>query len=738
MCGLGGLARLDGRNLDASADGILEAMARTLAHRGPDDKELLRDGAVGMAFTRLSLVDPEGGGQPLISDDGSVVLIANGEVYNHRELAGTLAAGTVLRTKSDCEVLVHLYQQRGLSFLEDVRGMFGLILWDRQRNHLLLARDHFGVKPLYYSRNRERLVFASEIKALFSDPQCPRQVAWDDALASPALTAAPVIDHARPTTWFEGVESVPAATILDIDLADGTTRTHTYWKLPSFKAGAAADVQALVHDFREILASSVSDCATADASIGLFLSGGVDSAAVAALASQTVQLETFTVLSGSTMANGDAEHAHRIAEKLGIPNHQVEFHGSLVPTVDEWQHLLWLTEMPTCGPEQYFKHELHRVVKAEFPHIKGMLLGAAADEYCGGYSVLTAAGGGWQGFEASLAEMARGGATQRRPGLSAWWEGTESGLLTDSALERWGPVSDPYSAFVTAKMRDIQQYNCWHEDRTAAGSGIEARVPFLDRRLVELVSTIPVGLRERLLWDKAIIREAVGDLLPPEVAQRPKVPFFYGDGTRHTQLMFTRMLVQDGGALLEMALASPRGSEYLDADRMRETVRHLEKAPMSGYVERLLPLLNLCLLDVMTTELPPPPSESAARLPEIRPRVPVTDWDSEQEGLSRRVLTAPAWSERSVLRLADEVTLLRSSTDDTTWYLAVNGSLEYVLDDDSQEWLAFLRNLDGVHAVDEVCAIAGLSVGPLGALLDESVDLGLLETVETDSSLCKR
>ncbi|POX58224.1 asparagine synthase (glutamine-hydrolyzing) [Streptomyces sp. Ru62] len=730
MCGLGGLARIDGQDLGVESDAILATMARTLAHRGPDAEELLRQGPVGMAFTRLSLVDPENGGQPLYSEDRSVVLIANGEVYNHRELAATLPAGTRFRTGSDCEVLVHLYRHKGLDFLDDVRGMFGLVLWDRRRGVLLLARDHFGVKPLFYTRDSRRIAFASEIKALFADPATPRRVDWDRALVNPTMTSAPSLDLAGPATYFEGVESVPAATILEIDLRDGATRRHTYWQLPDFDGDSTRTDQEIVGEFRELLADSVRACATADVSIGLFLSGGVDSAAVAALAAGTTELRTFSVLSGSTVVNGDARHARLVAGKLGVANHQIRFDAAQAPTADEWKRLLWLTEMPTCSPEQYYKHELHRHVRAEHPEIKGMLLGAAADEFCGGYSGTIAGDSGWEGFEYALTDMARRGRLEDgRPKLAAWWEGTEGGLLTDAALDHGRALRarDPYAAFVAAKMRDVEQFNCWHEDRTAAGSGTEARVPFLDRRLVELVASIPAARRERLLWDKAIIREAVADLLPAEVVHRPKVPFFYGEGVQHTHRPFIEMLTHDGSALVEEALATERGRTMLDADRVRALLRRLADAPLSAHVERLLPLLNLCLLDAMVTELPPPLVESAVLLPAVRPAHPVTDWDTAAPEIESLVFAPSRWTGQSVLAPADHVTLLTDT--DGTAYLAVDGSLEYVLEGDG-DWTALLHALDGTRTLAEACAERGSAPDSFRQLLDDSLDLGLLRLTE--------
>ena len=174
MCGLAGLARLDGGPLAEGSRRVLESMARSLSHRGPDGTRILFEGPVGLGFTRLSIVDPEGGDQPLSTEDGSVVLIANGEIYNHRELEAGLPAGTRMTTDSDCEVLLHLYRRDGVHFLDSVRGIYAVVLWDRARSRLVFARDRFGVKPLHYARRGAELTFASEIKAIFANPDIPR------------------------------------------------------------------------------------------------------------------------------------------------------------------------------------------------------------------------------------------------------------------------------------------------------------------------------------------------------------------------------------------------------------------------------------------------------------------------------------------------------------------------------------------------------------------------------------
>ncbi|MEV8509751.1 asparagine synthase (glutamine-hydrolyzing) [Actinoplanes sp. NPDC051475] len=723
MCGLGGVAQLDGADLSPAADRTLANMAMALAHRGPDDEELLRAGPVGLAFTRLSLVDPAGGGQPLYSEDGTVVLIANGEVYNHRELEAGLASGTRMRTGSDCEVLVHLYRQRGVRFLDGVRGMFAIVLYDQRTGRLILARDQFGVKPLYFWRDRTRIAFASEIKALFEEPACPRRLDWQAVLAHPAFSGAPVISEAPTTVWFDGIEEVPPATILEIDLRDGGTRAHRYWQPPEPGTTVGSD-DAIVDTFAELLRESVTDCAMADAEVGLFLSGGVDSAAVASLAARTGDLHTFTVLSGGTVRSGDAEHAFRSAHALGLPHHQVVFPADRVPDAAEWKRLLWLTEMPTCGPEQFYKYEMHRYVKAQHPNIKGMLLGAAADEYAGGYSSLYADGGGWDGFIDTLTGMARQRLLQRRPGLSIWFD-SPLPLLRDRVLaDGASALDDPYAAYVAAKLRDVDQYNCWHEDRTAAGNGIEARVPFLDVRLIELIMGLSVERRKALLWDKWLVREAVRPLLPPMIVDRPKVAFYHGDGFLQTQSVFVRMLLSDGAALVEEALSTPSARELIDADNVMMQLRALHDDPGSGHVEQVMRVVNLGLLDAMTQSMPARPAVAA------RAALPVA-----LDG--RTWLDAPAETARRVLQLADlgptDVPSLRPGTSllhdpaVQMWYVAVDGVLEYEIDADSDpSWLAFLRAVDGQRCLDDVLGSIEVSLADVTEQLQSAVEIGLV------------
>ncbi|MEV4330988.1 asparagine synthase (glutamine-hydrolyzing) [Streptomyces sp. NPDC049597] len=725
MCGLAGTARWGGGELPAAADSLLRRMTRTIAHRGPDETEFFRSGPVGLGFVRLSLVDPEGGGQPLSTEDGSLVLIANGEIYNHRELAAGLPAGTRLRTGSDCEVLLHLYRRDGLSFLDRVRGMFSVVLWDRDRGRLVFARDRFGIKPLYFHANRDRVVFSSEIKALFEDPDCPRELDWERALSDQQMTGNLVLDDAPPHAWFKDIELAPAASILTFDLVSGERRSHRYWSFPEFDGSRTGSESDLVRSYAEALAASVRDCQMADVEIGLFLSGGIDSAAVAALAG--IKPRTFTALNGSTLENRDAEWAHRTAAGLGLVNHQVLQDTAAVPGTEEWKRHLWQMETPLAGPETYYKYELYRHVGAHAPEIKAMLLGGGSDEFNGGYSSSLAGGGDWSDFVANTGRMGVRWDQQRRPELGAWWDQPGLPLVRAEALRAaaGGSRPDAYEMLFRTKYRDVQLYNCWHEDRTAAGNGIEARVPFLDHRLVEIVAAVPQALRPALIWDKQILRRGLAGVLPDEVVNRPKIPFFYGSGVAHTYRAFARMLGQQGGLLLEEALSGPGARQYLDADNIRAMVRRIENDPRSGYVEFPLRAVNLGLLESMAADLPQPlVSAPGAAIPRA---VPITDWDRQAAEITALVVRRPAVDPQAVLARAEELLLLRSPDEPTTWYLAVEGSIEYVVDESEEpDWIPLLQALDGVRPLADVVSALGLELKPFEPLLAEALEAGLL------------
>ncbi|GAB0105187.1 asparagine synthase (glutamine-hydrolyzing) [Nocardia sp. JMUB6875] len=720
MCGLAGVAAV-GRPLGSEIRPVLERMGRAVAHRGPDARNTLLEGQVGLVFQRLALVAPENGDQPLHSTDGAVSLIANGEVYNHRQLEAAMP-GLVLATRSDCEILAHRYARDGLRFLDEVAGMFAIVLWDRRRNRLVLARDRFGIKPLYYAHLGDSIVFASEIKALFEHPDCPRELDWAAGLRdlAPGATATPV--H----SWFRGVEVVPAGTIISIDLGTGAESRSTYWQLPDFSAGTddRSDAE-ITAAYRDLLTASVADCASADTELGLMLSGGIDSSAVAALTADLGhRVHTFTVLTGSTYVSGDSEWGARVSHELGFPHHQVIFGADRTPGVDEWLHLLWLLETPWCGPEQFFKHSLYTYAKRARPELRGMLLGQGSDEFNGGYSAALGPGG-WLGFQAAADDAVRGEKLGCAPEIASWWRIPGLGpVLSDDLLG--GGSADSYPAFVAQRARFIQQYQNWHEDRTAAGHGIEARVPFLDHRIVELLATIRPERRAELLWDKRILREAMRGRLPEEVVERPKGISVYEEQAGFTYRMVVRMLTQDGGALVERALAAPGAQGVIDPAGLRAAVATLAASDEPNAADQVLALVNLGLLDGMTRELPVTPFE--------RPRYevvgrPITNWDSETRRLGEAVRRYPAPELADRVETADNVMLMSPLGEPGVILVSVDGSIEYVVDrDEDPHWHAFLTALDRPRSLEEAVARAGTTLAEVEAALRFSLDAGVLVT----------
>ncbi|MET7573521.1 asparagine synthase (glutamine-hydrolyzing) [Streptomyces sp. NPDC005492] len=721
MCGIAGFAHLNGSDLDASTRPVLEAMAQALRPRGPDDMQFIELGQAAMSFTRLSLVDPVGGRQPFVSRDGLVALSANGEIYNHRELRRELGED-LFRSRSDCEVLLHLYERDGLEFLDRVRGMFGIAVIDLREQRLVLARDRIGLKPLFVHRSGDTLVFGSEVKALFQHPLCPRELDWAGALADQGLNAAPIIPGGPPRDWFVGIEQIEPGTVVTYGLRDGSTRTKRYWSMPGPVSHDDVTSGEVIERFRALLAESVQECLVADAEVGLMLSGGVDSAGIAALGRDTIE-HSFSALSASTLLNSDADYARATAKALGLTHHELAFEVGGHPSPDVWRRLLWLMESPLCGPEQHFKSEVYRFVRASRPEMKAVLLGSGADELSGGYSRMLAGGGDWHDFIRNLTDLSRRRAlAAHAPAMDVWWQSGRP-LVSDEAVRLAfpGSLGDVYDDYVQWKVRDWQQYNFWVEDRTASGNAVEARVPYLDHRIVELLASVPRKYRQELFWDKQIIRRAFTDLLPLDVTQRPKIAFYEGEGVRYTHLTFAQMLAADSGELLEQALSSPRAAQFLNADHLRSCLNEIIEGSSDTHLELLLRLVNLGLLDEMTQSLPPTrPSEAA---------LPVeVSGERSREEQRELVFGRPTVDSGLVLRLGDDVLLLDGA--DGQSFVAMNGELRFVIDHDTDAaWLSVLRGLDGATDLGSVCARADCELESVTELVDQSLLMGLLVRV---------
>jgi asparagine synthase (glutamine-hydrolysing) len=538
-------------------------MGHQLSRRGPDDEQLLLDPHLGLVFRRLSIVDCPGGRQPITNEDGTIVAAINGEIYNHKDLRRTLTRDHRFRTQSDCEIVVHLYEERGPEALSALIGMFSIAIWDSARQVLLLARDRLGIKPLYYSRCQADLLFGSEVKALLAHPSCQREFNWRDWSPEPD----------RLPTFVRGVDALRAGHYLLWDPHGGFT-DHCYWDLS--KAFGVPDTGLpachYVDRFADLFEDSVSLRLMADVPIGAFLSGGLDSAALVAVAArQNPDLACFTIVERSAWVNGEAQAAADVAQSAGVPFFPVLFDhaalgGQLGLGLAELEYFVWLMDAPLVTIEFVFKHELHRFAKTVMPDLKVILLGQGIDEFAGGYSNgLNKPHASWEDYlRTSVVPLWQ---SERRSEL-----GVPQALSNLLAPEAYGPApSAPFAAEMNIRLRTLQMFNLWHEDRTSSGQGVEARVPYLDHRIVELLASVPGRLHAELFWDKAIVRRAARRWLPAWLVERRKLPFVYGPNRASAVDVMHRWIASIFPAFRETYLSGPH--RLFDASMLATLLR---------------------------------------------------------------------------------------------------------------------------------------------------------------------
>ena len=378
MCGICGILRLDGAPADTA---VVAAMNSSIVHRGPDSDGTMADGPVALAMRRLSIIDLAGGAQPIANEDGSVQVVQNGEIYNYRELRRDLQRrGHAFRTNCDTEVLVHLYEDRGPSFVSELRGMFGLALWDSRRRRLVLARDPFGIKPLYYRQTDRELSFASELKALVRNPELSRDIDPDALEAFLAFNWIPA-----PMTVFTEVRKLRAGHVLVAE--DGRVEIERYARpgvVPDrpLRGGSEAELAA---ELLETLRESVRAHLVADVPVGVLLSGGVDSATLAALAAQESgeRIKTFSI-GFEEREFSELDLARRVADRYGTDHHElivrpnaVELLPKLAETFDE--PFADSSALPT-----------YLVSQLAGEHVKVVFSGEGGDELFGGYRTYAA------------------------------------------------------------------------------------------------------------------------------------------------------------------------------------------------------------------------------------------------------------------------------------------------------------------------------------------------------------
>jgi asparagine synthase (glutamine-hydrolysing) len=562
VCGICGLVALNGHPIDPA---LLEEMNNTLLHRGPDSGGTHVDGPVGIAARRLSIIDLETGDQPLSNEDGSVTVVQNGEIYNYRELRQALIAkGHTFRTKGDTEVLAHLYEERGPAFAEDLRGMFAIAVWDARRRRLVLARDRFGIKPLYYRLTGTSLSFASELKALLRQPDFSRDIDPDALDAFLAFSFVPA-----PYSIFREARKLPPGSVLVWEADGGSEVRIDRYARP--RPVAADEVRReseaeLAEELRERLRDSVRAHLIADVPVGVLLSGGVDSCLLAALASEVAApVRTFTI--GFDERGFDERSLARlVATRYETDHHELLLRPDAVQLLPELAATFDEPFADSSAIPTYLVSELAR------RHVKVALSGEGGDEFFGGYNYY--AGHGLARLLAPVAALARP-FVERLPastGKASSFDWKAKRFVRHarlSTIERhyaWKsvftpeerarvvnpeqrPAADPLellrgaythtegAADELARVMGLDlgvflvDDMLVKTDRASMAHSLEARVPLLDPVVAELALALPTRMKVRGLSKKRLLRRAAEPLLPREILEGEKRGFSPPMGT---------------------------------------------------------------------------------------------------------------------------------------------------------------------------------------------------------------
>jgi asparagine synthase (glutamine-hydrolysing) len=562
MCGIAGLVAFDRLHLDDRER--VTRMRDVLAHRGPDDAGVFSDERAALAHRRLSIVDLAGGHQPLANETDTVWIAFNGEIYNHGAVRAELESrGHQYKTRSDTETIVHAYEQWGDDVVNHLRGMFAFAVWDAARRRLLLARDRLGVKPLYWAIAQGRLLFASEIKGIL-ESGLVRPEANEQAL--PELLGTRYLSGTE--TLFKGIHRLqPGHTLI---WEKGTVVIHRYWDIPvgrrSAELAPLSDA-ALVARFRELLEESVRIRLMADVPLGMFLSGGLDSSAIAALMARLIDrpVQTFSV-AFKQRAFSELDYARQVSTAIKADAHEIviddeDFFGAL-------PRLIWHEDEPLAHPSSvplYFVSALAR------EHVKVVLTGEGSDELLAGYGKYPRAlanwkaGGAYGVVPAALRAWIADRVVPKLPGPVGRYakrsflamSRTPEAMFFDNfaaiGLQRQGALLAPSFAELATPERaygpsraffdapngssttldrllyaDMKTYLVellMKQDQMSMAASIESRVPFLDHQLVEFAAGLPARMKLRGLTTKWVLREAVRDLLPPAILTRKKMGF---------------------------------------------------------------------------------------------------------------------------------------------------------------------------------------------------------------------
>jgi asparagine synthase (glutamine-hydrolysing) len=552
MCGICGVVQIGGEPRELVSLAQLDAMTDVMTHRGPNDRGTFAAPGIALGVRRLSIVDVEGGHQPFMNEERSVVAIQNGELYNHTDLRRELRhEGHAFASRCDTEVLPHLYERDGVRFPEQLRGKFGIAVWDERRRRAVLARDRMGVKPLYWARVGDVIVFASELKSVLASGFVEPELDLEAVDLYLSLGFVP-----GPRTPLVGVRKLAPGSILVI--GPDAVQEEPYWVYPEPDPDPQPrPLEDYADELLHLLREAVRDRLMSDVPLGAMLSGGLDSSLIVALMAEASSrpVVTFSVGFAEDKANELAD-ARRVAEAFGCEHHELEL--SVNENAVDIDELAWRLDEPVADLSALGFDVLSQLASE---HVTVALAGQGADELFGGYTKHRAAAAlGALGFVPEGLRSAVGGlpwpSPRMRRAFGALGAGDPSrrllamsGRLVDGVRAdlykgplaavgednayavvealRGGLDGDPLAVTLYLDARlGLVDHMLLYFDRTSMAHSLEVRVPYLDHRLVEWASTVPPSMKVQRGVTKRVLKAAGMQLLPSQTVKKRKVGFF--------------------------------------------------------------------------------------------------------------------------------------------------------------------------------------------------------------------
>ncbi len=559
MCGITGFVdQWDAKKDLAPAERAqtLERMCRVITHRGPDDQGVMVKEGVGFGMRRLSIIDLAGGHQPMTNEDGAISIVFNGEIYNYRELQPPLESqGHTFRTNSDTESIVHAYEQHGPACVDQLRGMFAFAIWDDREKKLFIARDRVGKKPLYYTITRNgTFVFGSELKSLLQHPDVEREINPQSLDAYFSLGYVP-----DPLSIFSNIEKLPPGHHLTF--SQGRLQVERYWDFSYHTNGNGHRARDYFEELRSLLDESVRLRLISDVPLGAFLSGGIDSSTIVALMARQMDQPVKTFSIGFEEDSYDElKYARLTAKKYGTDHHEFLVTPDICEVVDQ---LAWHFDEPFADSSAIPTYVVSKLARE---HVTVVLTGDGGDELFAGYTryVTERQRSRFDAIPGFVKQQVMSPMSRWLP-HGAWGRNYLHNAALDSVNRYLDNVSifsllnkdGLYTAEFSDQLRNVSQLGSYFEelssnvksnapldallyidsktylpgdiltkvDRMSMAVSLEARVPLLDHKLIEFVTRIPADLKMAGLETKHLFKQAVADLVPPEVLTRPKQGF---------------------------------------------------------------------------------------------------------------------------------------------------------------------------------------------------------------------